>query len=123
MIEDKTEIATTADKAPNRWGYLLLLVIAIGSRHRYSSSRNIGTHYRLLGSLRILQNATALAVAFPVCFGASWIVNRERSEKRDDLAAMLYRPAIFPLWIFMIAAIKNFRDFGMPLPWIYLDCC
>ena len=48
------------------------------------------------------------------------MVDRERNGKRDDLAAMLYRPAIFPLGIFMVAAIKNIRDFTEFLPWIYL---
>lgn len=121
MIDEKTDGAMMAAMAPNRWAYLVLLVITIGlgapiyEEVRRTSEPSMG--YWAAFALGVLAAST---IAFPVYFAANWIVDRERNGKRDDLAAMLYRPALFPLWIFMVAAIKNIRDFAEFLPWIYL---
>ena len=62
----------------------------------------------------------AIAVTFPAIITASWISKRESNGKTNDLSMMFYRPAIFPLWIFLVAASKNISEFAEFLPWIYL---
>ena len=62
----------------------------------------------------------AIAVTFSAIVTASWISKRESNCKTNDLSMMFYRPAIFPLWMFLIGASKNIGEFAEFLPWFCL---
>lgn len=62
----------------------------------------------------------AIAVTFPALAIASWISRTEKSGKTNDLSTMFYRPAVFPFWMFLIAASKNIGEFAEFLPWFFL---
>lgn len=68
----------------------------------------------------VLAGIAGICVALPVVLLLQWIITREQSGKTDGIFPMFYRPAIFPLWIFTAAALKNLNDFNEVTPWAFL---
>jgi hypothetical protein len=62
----------------------------------------------------------ASAVGLLVLSLANWIIRRERRGRPDDPAVMVYRPAIFPVWVFAGALLKNLPSALTEwLPYVY----
>ena len=63
----------------------------------------------------------ALAVSLPAFFAVNWVIQREQRGMAEGLAPMVYRPATFPVWVFVGAFIKNFPEaLTEYVTWAYL---
>lgn len=63
----------------------------------------------------------ASAVGLLVLLVANWIIRREQHGRLDDPAAMVYRPAVLPVWAFAGALLKDLPSALTEwLPYVYL---
>jgi hypothetical protein len=105
-----------------QWYAALFLIVCtvepLVATVRQAAESHIG-HWPAFG-LGVLLTGIA---AWPLFATAIWILRREQSERRDDRAAMIYRPAVLPVTSVLGLVFKDFPSVLTDWPtWMYFGC-
>ncbi len=109
------------DKSSTRWGLLVLLMVIVLVTPVYEQVQQVIEPSLGVWAAFALAVLAASAVALPFFFAMNWVIQREQRGMTDDLPAMVYRPAILPVWVFATAAIKNIHETLTDITaWVFL---